>query len=186
MSTEKDHNILSALLDDEPLGPGADASLRRLIDDRELRDTVKRYRLIGTSLKGEQLGLLSMNLADSVSKALDSEPTVLAPRPRANKSRWMQPLIGSALAASVAAIGIAIGPQLFNSPVQVPDKIAPLAEVPTFAAMPVSAKETHWKTLEPEVESGLNDFLEDHSEQASWNGTSSIMPYTNYVSYDGR
>lgn len=186
MSNNNDHEMMSVLLDDEPPGTRTSAFLTRAADDQEFRETIKRYRMIGAGMKGEYLGIQHMDLAESVSKSLSDEPTILAPKRAAKKSPWVQPLVGGALAASVAAIAIVLGPQVLNNQMSVPEKVAPFADVPSFAAIPASAKETRWKTLGPEAESELNELLEDHSEQSSWSRNSGIMPYTNFVSYDGR
>ncbi|MGV6826389.1 MAG: sigma-E factor negative regulatory protein [bacterium] len=188
MSTDKNHELLSMLLDDEPGAKTLSRSLGSKAHDTEFRSTVARYRLISASMKGEQLGVHCLDLAESVSRALDEEPTVLAPKLKRQRSRWVQPLMGGALAASVAAVAVLVGPQILQEEAPSINAISaiPVAEVQNVTVMPVVAKETRWKTLAPEVESDLNEYLEDHSEQGNWAQPSGVMPYTHYVSYDGR
>ena len=108
------------------------------------------------------------------------------PTRRKKVRRWIQPVAGTALAASVAALGISFGPQLLNqsSPEQNPG--IQIVANPVINPTLVSHKKTRWKMLRPEVESNLNRYLEDHNEYAVQGGVQGVMPYTSFVSYDER
>ena len=135
-----------------------------------------------------------MELVSRVSARLESEPTVLAPtRTSRRLPRWVQPVAGTALAASVAAVGILMGPQLINgssqplTPVDMGRRIVaqPVGEVkpqPVVAAK----QENHWKTINDKTtRSRLDRYLEQHSQYAAApGGVQGVMPYTSFVSYD--
>ena len=184
--TEDKHNALSALLDGELPARTEKQLARELAQDTELREVLCRYRMIGDNLKGEPVNLDAMGLMAAVSRRLDAEPTVLAPVPRTRTRRWLQPVAGTALAASVAALGIAFAPQLLNQ--NAPEQNSGIQVVANPIVNPtlVSHKETRWKTLRPEMESNLNQYLEDHNGYAVQGGVQGVMPYASFVSYDGR
>ncbi len=104
---EEKREQLSALVDDE-LTQEATSVIESLLEDNEAKETWARYHLIGDSLRGhlpEHIG----NISTNVSQAIALEPTILAPAKRsANRksSDLMKPVVGFAIAASVAAVAI--------------------------------------------------------------------------------
>ena len=104
---EQKHEQLSALIDDE-LTHEAALAIDNLLEDKQAREIWTRYHLIGDSLRGH-LPERYENTADRISAAIASEPTVLAP-PKiitdGKSSNLMKPVMGFAIAASVAAVAI--------------------------------------------------------------------------------
>lgn len=104
---EQKREQLSALVDDE-LTQEASSVIESLLEDDDAKETWTRYHLIGDSLRGHlpaQIGDISGN----VRQAIASEPTVLAPAKKsANRksSDLIKPVMGFAIAASVAAVAI--------------------------------------------------------------------------------
>ncbi len=104
---EQKRKQLSALVDDE-LTHKSSPVIDSLLEDNESKETWTRYHLIGDSLRGhlpEHIG----NISTNVSQAIALEPTILAPAKRsANRksSDLMKPVVGFAIAASVAAVAI--------------------------------------------------------------------------------
>ena len=99
---EQKREQLSALVDDE-LIHDASPAVNNLLEDKEAKQTWARYHLIGDSLRGH-LPEHIVDISSNVSQAIASEPTILAPR---NKSSYlMKPVMGFAIAASVAAVAI--------------------------------------------------------------------------------
>lgn len=99
---EQKREQLSAMVDDE-LAHEASSVVNNLLEDKEAKQIWARYHLIGDSLRGhlpEHIGDISSN----VSQAIVSEPTILAPRKKS--SNLMKPVMGFAIAASVAAVAI--------------------------------------------------------------------------------
>lgn len=183
---EDKKSALSALLDGELAEAGASHLTSELGQDSELKDTLIRYRIIGDSLKGEPVNLAAMPLMSAVSQRLESEPTVLAPGRKKRQRRWLQPVAGTALAASVAALGISFGPQLLEQNSPAPGSGIQIVADPVINPTLVSHRKTRWKTLRPEIEPSLNRYLEDHNEYAVQGGVTGVMPYTSFVSYDDR
>ncbi len=191
---ELDKDLLSAVIDNEVDEPEMLRTSHQISRNPELRDTLVRYQLISDSLRGEEIRLSSMELVSRVSARLESEPTVLAPsRTSRRLPRWVQPVAGTALAASVAAVGILLGPQLINGssqprvPVDMGRRIVaqPVGEVKPEPVV-VAKQENHWKTINDKTtRSRLDRYLEQHSQYAAApGGVQGVMPYTSFVSYD--
>ncbi len=186
---------LSALIDNEESGVFALQISKRLSSETELRQTLTRYQLISDGLRGEDINIRSLDIVQAVSKRLESEPTVLAPSNHSKQwHKWMQPAAGAALAASVAALGIMLGPQLINpqpgaAPVGAGVQVVaqPPADVQMLPAAAEDGNKGHWKTLADEEQTSrrLRSYLEQHSQFAAPGGVQGVMPYTSYVSYDG-
>ena len=104
---EQKREQLSALVDDE-LTYEASSVIDNLLEDDKAKETWTRYHLIGDSLRGH-LPERYENTADRVSMAIASEPTILAPPKKltnGESSDLMKPVMGFAIAASVAAVAI--------------------------------------------------------------------------------
>ncbi len=101
---------LSALLDGELPPEETALLLRRLGRETDLAGRLTRYRLCGDVLRGER----SQPRADftlRVSAAIAAEPALLAPRGAARRpvaARWLRPLVGVAVAASVAVVAVLV------------------------------------------------------------------------------
>jgi len=172
----------TALLDNELSAGQIDNLSRTIGEDRQLRQQIARHQLISRCIRAEHISLPILGLADSVDQRLQSEPTVLAPNRRYQGHRWVQPLMGTALAASVAALGIAFAPQLLKQ-----DSIVPVAGIqvvaqPVSVSSPPAKLEQKWKTLQTTPDKHLAPYLKDHSEYAA----QGVVPYASYVSYDSR
>ncbi len=182
---------LSAVIDNEAGTQVMVRVSRRISQDEELRKTLVRYQMIGDCLRGEEIDPGTMDLVMAVSRRLESEPTVLAPTP-SRRSRWLQPVAGAAIAASVAAAVVVLAPRFGGSggatvePADPGIRVVaePAAEVPPAPAL-VSHEEMHWKTVDEPYEARFDHYLEQHSRYASQNVLQGMIPYTTLVSYDG-
>jgi sigma-E factor negative regulatory protein RseA len=104
---EQKREQLSALVDDE-LAQEASSVIESLLEDNDAKETWSRYHLIGNSLRG-QLPEHIVDISSNVSQAIASEPTILAPAKKSSSrksSDLMKPVMGFAIAASVAAVAI--------------------------------------------------------------------------------
>lgn len=181
---------LSMLVDHELHGHELDRMCRQLGSQDEVRRQAGRYYLIGSALRGEhvQPGVLDVSLA--VSQALANEPTILAPsanKRRTSAKRWLQPVVGTALAASIAGLGLTFAPQLMQQE-QLPAINTGLQVVANnVVAQPAPVAEptrpSRWKTLNLEREPSMNTYLEEHSEQVAQSGVPTVAPYVSFVSY---
>ncbi len=201
MKQQTKENI-SAFLDYELQKHEIGRTLDRVEESDELRQTWERYHLIGDIMRGEGVRISAAGIADQVREQIEREPAILsAPRPAGkifSGQHWLKPAAGVAIAASVAAITIVALPR-FNGVNPGPGTVQ-LAAVPIdrpatlpvqLAAAPVPIDDyrrtrgTRWKNLQqPSLESKLNRFLVDHNEYAASGGSSGIMPYATFVSYD--
>lgn len=106
---------LSALVDGEISPDTSRFLVRRLGGDAELRATWARYHLMRDCLRHQEGEIAHDQLCDRISKAIRNEPagTRRAPVYR----RWLKPLGGMAIAASVALMAIStVGPGGAGSP----------------------------------------------------------------------
>jgi len=151
-------------LDDRAAGEVIDALGR----DARARDAWRTYHLIGDALRDSPL--LSAGFAARVARALDAEPTLLAPR-----RLQPQPRTWYALAASVA--GFALVGWLAFAPQQAPQR-APVAAVaqPQPPAAP---------RIVP-LPSGTNDYLLAHQAFSPKIFLQGMAPYVRTVSEQGR
>ena len=112
---------LSAFMDDE-IGGLHTNLVDDLLKDPELLDTWSRYHLISDSLKQGLPERIDRNLAKKVSGSLRNEPVIVAPH--RSTHRFIKPVAGFAIAASVAALAIlGIQHQQPGGPHEAPDTL---------------------------------------------------------------
>jgi negative regulator of sigma E activity len=156
MSNEELDSQVSAMFDDELPASECELLARRLARDELLKARWGRYALIGAALRSERVSL-SGAFAGRVSAAIASEPAWLTGmgaeaatrRARFDVRRWTQPVLGTGVAAAVAASAIlwlraeVPAPSLHNLSAQSPALLAnrgpavgaaPQAVVPPGAA----------------------------------------------------
>ena len=112
---EKQAELTSALLDGELDGAAERQVVTELLQAQSAgMDRYARYRLIGDAMRGDAV-IDASTVATRVRVALEDEPVVLAPS-RSRAPRWIKPVTGAALAASVAAAAIVIAPSMMTAP----------------------------------------------------------------------
>jgi sigma-E factor negative regulatory protein RseA len=158
---------LSCLIDGE-LEPGeCRAVLERLRQDEDARERWAIFSCVGDALRSaEVVSWHSASFSRRVSKALEAEPTVLAPAAlprRPALRRWMLPGAG---AAAVAAIAVAVG--LPSRQSSGPEALAMKAALPT---MSVSLEQ---QKLQIDRSPALERYLAAHRELAE----PALMPHS--------
>ena len=134
---------LSALLDGELPPEQTDFLLKRVRGDAELRGTLQRYQLIGDTLRGER-ARARPDFMLRVSAAVAAEPPLPAPvaarAGRATTLRWLRPVAGLAVAASVASIAVVVMQRdpTAPAPAVVAGTVVPMAAPPAAAPAPLS------------------------------------------------
>lgn len=98
--SESSREHLSSLIDGEVDRKGRKFLLRRLAGDAELQGVWNRMHAVRACLHKE--GLAGSDLVSRVAREIEAEP---APRPGA-ATRWLRPVAGGAIAASVALMAI--------------------------------------------------------------------------------
>ncbi len=206
--TDRIDEQISALVDDEIGEAELKLVIERLGDSDELAERWQRYNLISDTLHNNLPEAIAPDLTRRVHQALESEPTVLAPR------RWRMPQLsapllkqvgGMAAAASVAVVMVltlqqepVLSSQLVSqkqeaAPVVVPvleeSKVAavrqPAAQQPVVLpphASLVSDRESPQPVmLAPrDIDPRFESYLINHSEYAISSG---MLPYTRLVGH---
>ncbi len=134
---------LSALVDGEISRETSRFLVRRLGADEELRATWTRYHLVRDCLRYQEGSIAGDDLCARVRLELENEEDA-APS-RTAPARWLKPLAGLAIAASVALMAIvAVGPGAPGAP-QTDSEVAgdsaePFTSPQGFSAGPVSSQ----------------------------------------------
>ena len=213
MSVNKKEHV-SALVDDEV---GLFES-RRLVDEVLGNDAERarwaRYHLIGEAMRGGLSKVVDSGFADRVKREIESEPALHVDHPvdfSRVHSRWMRPVAGFAMAASVAVVSVLalqsmMGPGqpggtegLVEAPVPISEDLQVVMEAtpsgiesPTPAVAlesPAAAPLPNVTVPEPLPPSApsaptdprLTSYIVNHSEHAAAQG---MMPRVRIVGYD--
>jgi len=196
---EKVSAFLDGELDTQQLAALSD----QVNNSPQLRNRLHRYVLISESIKGNAVTTNAEGIVDTVSKALEDEPAIIAPvarpsaaRPATPEAGWKTWFAGGAIAATVATLALINFDILemqqgttesFPVTVQVQSQSQPFNQpMMNSFAQPAS---TQWSinrkhTAEPEVEQELNQFLIEHSEYTHQSGMPGLVPYATFVVYD--
>lgn len=119
---------LSAFLDDELDESECPFFVRRLGSDSELRAAAFRMTVIGDVMRGEIGGLNPVEFRAAISTAVD-QVSLRQTDAVGGKSRWLRPLLGAAVAASVAVVAVLSLQQTAVVDMEVPAVTVPVAEV---------------------------------------------------------
>lgn len=169
---------LSALVDDE-LAPNQRALLlARLLREPQSRQQWAHYHLIGEAMRRALPPAVDPDFSERIARAIATEALPPSPPAAATDStssvqhqsaRWLRPLVGLAVAASVAVVAILSLP---SSPLHEPASSAPLAQrersvQPVAVTLPVTP---------------LDTYLRKHAEYAGRVGVAPMLPYVRMVS----
>lgn len=136
---------LSAFVDDE-LGPEETGMLvRRLGTSERLRKAAMRYAVIGDAVRGDLISSDPRQLPRRVSRALSSEPARSTAVANESRRRFLRPLGGAALAASVALVAVLslsdrVSPPPESAAVTVPEIAAANTPVGGFSSAMISRR----------------------------------------------
>ncbi len=98
---------VSAFVDGELADNETELLLRRLSQDAALRQLVAQYLAIGRAVRGEREIPGMTDLRGRIAAALGEEqPIEAAPPDRGQRSRWLRPVAGVAIAATVAGLAL--------------------------------------------------------------------------------
>lgn len=172
---------ISAFIDGELESVDAQGLISDMLVNDELRSRWLRYQLASDVLHRERLQVKDNELLNRVSAALESEPTMLAPRQRRTIPAIFKQVAGMAIAASVAAASVLMiqtsesgfGPGI----AQVADN-APTSSVTDGKWIRVSG--TNWTDNRPDVVSRLNAYLVNHNGYST--SVRGVLPYAPIVS----
>ena len=180
---------LSALID----GENCDDKdvLEKLIIDDSMKSTWQRYHLIGDCLRGNLPEKIHNNYLKDLNKLLHNEPTLLSPKK--NKLFGREPLIGFAIAASVATLAVLNIQYRNNMPSQTTTESVVMDEkiidsqfdTFSFPEAPISTaavqEDAEFDLLSKQR---LNNYLINHSRSGYNNKMNTILPYARIVTID--
>lgn len=200
--TDQDLEQLSALLDGQLERHEQDRAVLRLAaDNLDTLDRLGRYRLIGDVIRGES-AVVANEIRARVNEALVDEPTVLAPRARSG--RWVRPVAGMAIAASVALAAVVVAPRFLQQPgpfetepyvvsSPAPDTQTVRSVAANAAPQPVTdanpghpAATGQWQTLDARMAERLNRLVIEHHEFGGRTGINGPVAHIGLVNYAGR
>jgi hypothetical protein len=155
---------ISAFVDGELPQNEAELLLRRLCQDGELRQQTAEYMAIGRAMRGERAVAGMAQLRQRIAAELDDENVQQEPpKEPASPARFIRPLAGFAIAATVALVAlfglqqVSVGPEVSGP------------------ATPAVAEAVDGSYTVPQVEQDpLRDYYLSHSATASYIGADSI------------
>ncbi len=171
-NTMSDKERISAFMDGELSRHEHDELLTQTISNDELQSSWQLNHLIRDAMQNHLPEQFEYPLSTRVAAEIDKEPTILAP---ANiRHRWMQPVIGIAVAASVASIAL-LG-LYTNQAEQGATPVLAQKQIMTQKQMNVAQQQS-----KPEE---YDTYLANHAEFSTGNRMQSFMPYARVVGYE--
>lgn len=149
---------ISAFVDGELPDAEADLLLRRMSQDAELRHKAAEYLEIGRALRGESNVKGIDRLLERIASEIDDKPLIDdVVKPESVPARAMRPLVGVAVAASVAMIaifGIQITPGIDD-------------EVTSESAVVAESAEDPGYTVPQQIDDQLRQYYLSHGASSS-------------------
>jgi sigma-E factor negative regulatory protein RseA len=189
--TEQLRESLSALMDDEANEIELQRLLSQLGEDEALRQTWIRYHLARSVISGQPVGRLNLDISQQVSAAIAGEA-----RPRAAVwQRMSRPIASLAVAASVTAVVVFGGQQLYQAGDPEAGGAAPVAAtgvsavgfVNSLGAVPLRASYGNQSVpeLEPAARTAYRElarqrmylYMQEHAEHAALNSPQGLIPF---------
>lgn len=166
------------------------AQIKQLVDNENTRTQWSTYQLIGAVLRSEDdLAATASggdSLADKVRAEIAAEPTILAPRAK-SRPKYLQPIAGLALAASVAGLAVVGIQQMSSDSIQQGEPLS-VANI-TAAEQVLSPVNVVQDTPElvvdlEEHQRRLNSYLVNFNEQRTRLGMPGVNPYVRIVGFE--
>lgn len=200
--SERKHESLSALLDDEANELELERVLSHIADDDDLRQTWVRYNAVRATVSGHQLAHMELDISTQVRQAIAAQKATAAQRmPSAVhnatslRQRFLRPLASLAIAASVAATVVIGGQQLariggvdpYGNGQAVAASASPVGLVNNLGATTVQASygTQTMPVLQPATRTAyrelarqrMHKYMQEHAEQAALNSPQGLIPF---------
>jgi sigma-E factor negative regulatory protein RseA len=175
---------LSSLMDGELSREAALFLTRRLFTDESMCEKWERYHLIRDCIRQPGSKQVVTGLSDRLSATLDAEDTPTASVWR--QSRWLKPVSGLAIAASVALLAIMVtAPQPGQKPVDAGMALSmpvnkPFVSPNTLAASPASQAVTYSPAQQANA-NRMNAYLLRHNQMARTAGRQGFVSFVPIV-----
>ncbi len=189
--TEQLRESLSALMDDEANELEVQRLLGQLGEDEALRQTWVRYNLARSVISGQPVGRLNLDISQQVSAAIAADV-----RPAVGVwQRLSRPVASLAVAASVTAVVVFGGQQLYQAGDPGAGAAAPVAAtgvsavgfVNTLGAVPLRASYGNqtMPELQPAAHTAYRElarqrmylYMQEHAEHAALNSPQGLIPF---------
>ena len=179
---------LSAMADGELGAEETRFLIRRLANDPEARAQLSRYHAISAAARQEYVPGAD-SLGSRVAEALAAEPVHEYASRR--WQRWLQPVAGGAIAATVALALVLAWPMFSDTP----QRSAPIAQsdtlTPPLASTTAVGRDERLQLAsqpndmrDAQIRQRLNPYLVNHSEHASGGQLGGTLKYARIVSHD--
>lgn len=168
---------LSCLMDGELSADAGRFLVRRAASDDSLGETWQRYHLIRDCLRrpGESMALATLSI--DMDQLDEAQVSGLA-APAQQLPGWLRPVAGSAIAASVAAVAVAVTLNL--NPVATPSAAEPFASPNSAGLAPVS-QPASYQTGSALNQQSLNRYLLRHNQAAGAVGQQGFVSFVPIV-----
>lgn len=180
--SKETREFISCLMDGEIDQESSRFLMRRLATDDEMQATWSRYHLVRDCLRFQEGTMADIGLTSRVSVALEQETTVQ--RRWTGASRWLKPVSGAAVAASVALMAIvAVGPASDEMQSGVPVEMASSVVGDSFTSPqgvlsrgPKSSEASLMgQSQSREERQRMNSYLLRHYQAAGSNGSHGVV-----------
>ena len=156
---------LSALADEELPTSEMALLIRQAERSPEVAHQLGRYAAIREALHRNLPERVDTGLAGRVSAALEDEPAHSGPVTAARQRRWVRPVAGVAVAASVALLAIGLWPeQQSSAPGQSSVETVSVSGAGSQAGQPVRAENIQWDRLDPDIQARLQEYAVTRGE----------------------
>jgi sigma-E factor negative regulatory protein RseA len=169
---------VSGFVDGELDERAASKLVDQLRSDNQARTRWASYHIISDTLRGNLPEQIDTGFANRVSKALEGEPVVLAPR-RRSMPAFARQAAGFAVAATVAVVAVFVVQQQGGIDSGIPE-VAAVTPGTSQSNEWVRVNNVKWNVQQPSVESKLNAYLVNHNGYT--NSVRGILPYAPIVS----
>ncbi len=180
---DKVNEQISAWVDGELPERELELLLARMESDPALAARWERYHLIQDALRNRLPAQVVPGFADRVQAAIAGDGDTFSSTPARGLPRWLKPVAGTAIAASVAAAMV-----LVMQPQGQPDSaLVVVAQAPVAAPAGDQYRRvagTRWDVERPRVGDHLNQYLVNHNEFAARHGLPAVSAHVRVVSYD--
>lgn len=177
--TDKIHEQLSALVDDELTEPEQALLAGRIARDPDLHRRLQRYQLISDALHDRLPERIDPAFPLRLQAALGNEPPAVAARPGSRVAAFLKPVAGLAVAASVAMIAV-----FSLQSIREEETVVPAVATAPASADYIRSRDSAAPEPRPEVENNLDIYLVNHNEYAVNRGMQGMLPYVRIVSHD--
>lgn len=181
MSSKSDE-ILSAFMDEETTAFESRRCAKDLLSDKIMRSRWARYHIVREALHGNLPVAMDRNFSRSVMRRIQAQEAQGKPE-RVQSFRFLKPVGGIAIAASVAALTLFGVRSLINTePAFTPVEVAEVQPYDQRQTVnPDHAAPPRGWGVDPRARVRMNSYLVNHAEYAARKG---VMPYARIVGYD--